>query len=125
MELRVARKRKGLTQSDLADLLRVGQPTVAAFETGGRRMGDRFARKAAAVLDESPAQLMIGNRLAAMQRAINRDDAAGVIEAVKTVVGKTTDGMELTSEGEKALDELVQGALAFTQLVKEEDGQSL
>ncbi len=44
------RKRAGLSQADIARALGVGQPAVAAWETGRRAPGARYAVKLAELL---------------------------------------------------------------------------
>ncbi|HIE44236.1 MAG TPA: XRE family transcriptional regulator [Candidatus Omnitrophica bacterium] len=51
------REQKGLTQVGLALLLGVSQPTVAQFETGGIRPGEKMVSKLATLLGIKPEAL--------------------------------------------------------------------
>ncbi|MFZ3212051.1 MAG: helix-turn-helix transcriptional regulator [Terriglobales bacterium] len=61
-ELRVARKRRGLTQAKAAERLGISQPYLALLEHGKRGLGDRLARKAVLVFKLRPAALPLGER---------------------------------------------------------------
>ena len=49
--VRALRKRKGLRQTDLAQLANISQPLVAKIESGERKPSVKVAKRIAAVLD--------------------------------------------------------------------------
>ena len=116
MDLRAARKQRGWSIYDLAESTGVAASNISALETGGRILGQRLASKFARHLDANSAELVIGNRLAAMDRAMKRKDAEGALAAARSMV-ETTKEMELTNEGEELLDRLVDEALTFAEKV--------
>ena len=121
MDLKTARKRRSWSIYDLAERTGVAAPNISALETGSRILGQRLASKFARHLDTSSAELVIGNRLAAMDRAMKRKDAEGALAAARSMV-ETTKEMELTNEGEELLDRLVDEALTFAEKVGAEAG---
>ena len=121
MDLRAARKRRGWSIYDLAESTGVAASNISALETGSRILGQRLAGKFARHLDANSAELVMGNRLAAMDRAMKRKDAEGALAAASSMV-ETTKEMELTNEGEELLDRLVDEALTFAEKVGAEAG---
>jgi transcriptional regulator with XRE-family HTH domain len=119
MNLRAARQRRGWSLYDLADRTGVAAPNISALETGSRIMGKRLASKFAKHLDANSAELVIGNRLVAMDRAMKRKDAEGVLAAARSMV-ETTEAMELTDKDEDLFDRLVHEALALAKKVGSE-----
>jgi transcriptional regulator with XRE-family HTH domain len=114
MDIRTARKRKGLSQEELASLARTDQGTISAIESGATGVSEKLAQRLGNVLEPSGDELIIGNRALAMERAIKEGDRAGVLTAAKTVV-KVASRHKLTPEGEKYLDDLTEKAIKFAQ----------
>ncbi len=116
MDLKAARKQKGWRRFDLEERTGVAAHNVSALETGGRIMGKRLANKLAGHLDASSTELMVGNRAAAMKRAIKENDALAVLTCAKAIVEAVRD-QELTGEDREFLDRLVNDSLAFAETV--------
>ena len=55
--IQLFRRRKGLTQEELASILGISRATLARWETGVRKPSSSWILKLAEVLDVSPAQL--------------------------------------------------------------------
>lgn len=59
MRIKAARRELGLSQSDLADMTDVSQPTVANWENGSHAPRHAALPKIAGALNQTPADLMI------------------------------------------------------------------
>jgi len=114
MDLKDARKRKGISQDDLARIVGMDQPTLSQLETGRRPLTLAGAIKMAAALDVPPKDLLVHNQGAVMEKAMDRGDASGVLHAAKSIV-TASEGEGMTKEGEEYLDKLVQGAITFAE----------
>lgn len=74
-------KRKGLGTGELADLSGVEAKNLSSYKNGSRTMGPTAATKLSVVLEESPTELMFGNRAAMLDRAMKRGDRRGALRA--------------------------------------------
>jgi len=75
-QLKRARLRAGLTQTQMAAKLRVSQPYLSLLERGVRRVSERLARSATRVLHLSPALLPVPAEPTAPERDLSRALAA-------------------------------------------------
>ena len=116
MDLKAARKQKGWSQLDLEERTGVAAHNISALETGARIMGKRLASKFAEHLDARSSELVIGNRAAAMERAIKENDAPAVLTCAKAIVEAIGD-QDSTSEDKELLERLVNDAFAFAAMV--------
>lgn len=114
VDLRTVRKRAGLTQRELARLTGVGHPNIAAMETGNRTMGYAVAEELAGFLEVDSAQLLVANRLAAMDRAAKTQDAPSVIRAVKTIV-EITGEKDIGGDLQRELEDFIASAVRLAQ----------
>ena len=117
MDLKAARKQKGWSQFDLEERTGVADHNISALETGSRIMGKRLASKLAGHLDASSTELVIGNRVAAMERAKREKDAPAVFACAKAIVEAVSD-QALPGEAEALLDRLLNTTLAFTEKIE-------
>ncbi len=113
MGLKRAMAEVGLSNEELAALVGVPGSRIAAYKSGGRRMGHKTAAKIAECVDADSAELVTENRLAAMKRAAEKGDARGVLNAVKSIVNVS----ENSAEGavDEDLAELVTWAVKFAE----------
>ena len=86
MDLKAARKQEGWSQSDLQERTGVAARNISALETGSRIMGRRLARKFAEHLDADSTELLIANRVAAIERATKVNNASAVLACAKVIV---------------------------------------
>ena len=113
-DLRTARKRVGLTQVELADLVGVSQPNIAGMESAARAVSKAMGNQLAQYVGVESAELVIANRLAAYKRGKQESDARAVLTAAKAIVEALGDE-RLPEEGERFVDGIVQGALDFAE----------
>ncbi len=109
--LRDARKSAGLSQRALADLVGTDPANVAGMESAARSMSIKMASRLAEHVDAGSAELVIANRLAAMKKAEENRDPAGVLLAAKSIL-ELAGGEDLTDEGEKFVNAVADEALA-------------
>jgi transcriptional regulator with XRE-family HTH domain len=122
-DLRTARKRAGLTQERLAELVGTDRANIAGLESAARAMSAKMGERLSEHVDVASAELVIANRLAAIKRSKEQGDAAGVLTAAKGIVQIVGD-RELTPEGETFIDNIVDGAIEFaTKNERYEDEQ--
>lgn len=113
MGLKRAMEDVGLSNEGLGALVGVPGSRIAAYKSGGRRMGIKTARRIAEFVDADPAEMVAENRLAAMKRAAEKGDARGALNAVKSIVnvsGKSAEGA-----ADEDLDGLVTWAVKFAE----------
>jgi transcriptional regulator with XRE-family HTH domain len=115
-DLKAVRKRAGLTQAELAARAGLDRPNLSAIEGGRRTMSVKLANRVLDALDEddapSAADLVIGNRIKAFQKAKKRGDLGGMFDSATAVIkaGAATPGAlplfeEMIGEIEDAIDE--------------------
>lgn len=110
--LRDARKRAGLTQDRLADLIGTDRANIAGMESAARTVSLKMGRRLSEHVDVGSAELVIANRLAAMKTAENNRDPAGVLSAAKSIVELANDE-ELSEKGEEFIGAIADRALKF------------
>ncbi len=113
MDLRSAMKAAGLSNEELARLTGMPSSRIAAYRSGGRRMGHKTAARIAEFVNTDSAELVSENRLAAMKRAADQGDVRNVLNAVKSIASTVEEcGGGKTDE---ALDELVNHVVTFAE----------
>lgn len=109
MSISRAMKKWGLGTGELADLSGVEAKNLSAYKNGSRTMGRLAATKLSAELEESPTELMFGNRAAMLDRATKRGDRRGALQACK---GMVEVGEEAGLDDE-SLDQIVEIGTKF------------
>jgi transcriptional regulator with XRE-family HTH domain len=110
--LRVARKAAGLTQEQLADLIGTDRANIAGMESAARSMSFKMGKRLAEHVDVGSAEMVIANRLAAMKKAEDGLNPAGMLKAAMDIV-KLADSEELSPEGKKFIDAIADRTLKF------------
>ena len=85
-DLRTSRKRAGLTQEQLADLVGVSQSNIAGMESAVRAVSKTMGNRLAQHVGVESVELVIANRLAAYKRGKQESDARAVLTAAKAIV---------------------------------------
>jgi transcriptional regulator with XRE-family HTH domain len=88
MNLETIRKRKGLTQCELADKLGVSKSYISHLESGRRQMGLDLLRKYAGVMSMRPEEILRALDLTQRSAIGERDLAMKVFRIVKQVMSK-------------------------------------
>ncbi len=117
MNLRESRDKAKKTQAMLAAATGLDQARLSRYESGERSLSAANARKLAAALkNTNAATLVVANRNAMLQRAMDRGDAAGVMEAAKSAYEVAeSNGWLDDDEGDEALSELLEAATKFVE----------
>ncbi len=113
MDLRQVMKQTGLSNEGLSSIAGMPSSRVAAYKSGGRTLGSKSANKIADAIDADSAELVVGNRRAALERAMKRGDRQGVYKSMKSmlaVVEKSGGGVS-----DEAVDELLNTACKFLE----------
>jgi transcriptional regulator with XRE-family HTH domain len=117
MDLRESRNRAKKTQAMLSVATGLDQGYLSRVESGERSLSPATAKKLAAALkNTNAATLVFSNRSAMLQRAVDRGDVAGAIEAAKSAY-KTAEANGWTDDddGDEALSELLDAATKFVE----------
>ncbi len=117
MDLRESRNLAKKTQAMLAAATGLDQARLSRYESGERSLSPATAKKLAAALkNTNAATLVFSNRSAMLQRAVDRGDVAGAIEAAKSAY-KTAEANGWTDDddGDEALSELLDAATKFVE----------
>jgi len=117
MDLRESRNKAKKTQAILSVATGLDQGYLSRVESGERSLSPATAKKLAAALNNTnAATLVFSNRSAMLQRAVDRGDVAGAIEAAKSAY-KTAEANGWTDDddGDEALSELLDAATKFVE----------
>jgi hypothetical protein len=90
------------------------QNKISNMENAVRPISKRVSQKFAQHLDADSTELVIANRLAAMEKGAQDEDPCAVLTAAKGVVEIVGDG-HLTPEGDDFLDGIVDAASKFAE----------
>jgi DNA-binding XRE family transcriptional regulator len=119
-DLRTARTKADLTQEALAKLIGTKRENISTWESGSKGLTLKTAKKLSKHLDVGAGELLTANRLSAYKKAKSEGDAAGALLAIKGLIEGVGDE-DLTPEGERFLDDLVDEALEFAGKSSHED----
>jgi transcriptional regulator with XRE-family HTH domain len=129
MDLRESRDKAKKTQAMLSVATGLDQGYLSRVESGERSLSPATAKKLAAALNNTnAATLVFSNRSAMLQRAVDRGDVAGAIEAAKSAY-KTAEANGWTDDddGDEALSEFLDAATKFVESAASgtyEDGET-
>lgn len=113
--LRAARKRAGLTQQELANLVGTHRENLSQWESATKGLSFKMAKRLAGHLEDAhPGEMVTANRLSAYKRAKSEGDAAGALLAVKGLIEAVGDE-DLNEAGQRFLNDLADDALAFAE----------
>lgn len=113
MDLRQVMKRTGVSNEGMATLTGMPSGRIASYKSGGRVMGAKSANRIADAIDADSAELVVGNRRAALERAMKRGDRRGVYKSMRTILAtaeKSTGGVS-----DEAVDGLLNTAVKFLE----------
>lgn len=96
--LRELRRRKALTQQELADLAGIHRVTVARIESGADQPEAATIRKLAQALSVDPADLFSG---AIPTHDLNRTGSGPILEAIELRAAESSDVTRLLAEDER------------------------
>lgn len=112
MDLRETMSKSGLSNEGMATLTGMPSGRIASYKSGGRVMGAKSANKIADAIDADSAELVVGNRRAALQRAMKRGDRQGVYKSMKSMLSVVEKSGGVTDE---AVDEMLDTAVKFLE----------
>ncbi len=117
MDLRESRNKAKKTQAMLSVATGLDQGYLSRVESGERSLSPATAKKLAAALkNTNAATLVFSNRSAMLQRAVDRGDVAGAIEAAKSAYKiAEANGWTDDDDGDEALSELLDAATKFVE----------
>lgn len=117
MNLWESRDKAKKTQAMLAAATGLDQGRLSRYESGERSLSPANARKLAAALkNTNAATLVVANRNAMLQRAMDRGDVAGVMGAAKSAYEVAeSNGWLDDAEGDETVSELLTAAKTFIE----------